>query len=306
VVELGARRAWQFKAWPVRGPRRHRLKRRRVRHSCRCFPLQRLERLRRVDSATFPSRALPLVGLSSSTEVFSRPRSTPWLRVLPPCPFLSRVRTSRCFATGPPSRTCPTPRCRDASRPLPSLGPRRALSWGSTPLQSATGVHCPSGFRRLSRRLAPALGSASPGVLRPYDVWLRVPRFCHGRLDRPRETRATAPSPGSALGLRPLDRAHLAVHSIGLPWPLGGLSRADSCKLGFPRSRSSVVATPLSFRSRLPDRDTSLGFALQSFPFPRSRAAFRRPSASLRVRRRPCLRREDSWLSDRFPPRASS
>jgi hypothetical protein len=38
----------------------------------------------------------------------------------------------------------------------------------------------------------------------------------------------------------------------------------------------------------------SLGFTLQSFPLPRSRAAFRRPSASLRVRRRPCLiRRED-------------
>jgi hypothetical protein len=38
----------------------------------------------------------------------------------------------------------------------------------------------------------------------------------------------------------------------------------------------------------------SLGFALQSFPLPRSRAASRRPSASLRVRLRPCLRREDS------------
>jgi len=126
-----------------------------------------------------------------------------------------------------------------------------------------------------------------------------------GSTDRGRREFAT-PSPGSALGLRPLDRAHpahpahlavllvLQAPSTGLPLPLGGLSRADSCKVEFPRSCSSVVATPLSFRSRLPDHETSLGFALQSFPFPGSRAAFRRPSASLRVRRRPCLRREDS------------
>jgi hypothetical protein len=180
-------------------------------------------------------------------------------------------------------------------------------------------VHCPSGSRRLEfaglrRRSGPPL----LGFLVPTTFSLRVPRFCHDQLDRPWETRVATPSPGFALGLRPLDRAHpahlahLAVLSVrqalptGLPLPLGGLSRGDSCKREFPRSRSSVVATPLSFHGRLPDRETSLGFALQSFPFPRSRAVFRRPSASLRVRRRPCLRREDSWLSDRFPPRASS
>jgi len=133
-----------------------------------------------------------------------------------------------------------------------------------------------------------------------------VPRFCHDRLDRSRETRVATPSPGSALGLRPLDRAHpahqahlavlsaLQALSTGLPLPLGGLSRGDSCKLGFPprpqfrRRYAPELSQPVA-RPR-----PSLGFALQSFPFPGSRAAFRRPSASLRVRRRPCLRREDS------------
>jgi len=39
---------------------------------------------------------------------------------------------------------------------------------------------------------------------------------------------------------------------------------------------------------------TSLGFSLQSLPLSRSRAAFRRPSASLRVRLRPFIRREET------------
>jgi hypothetical protein len=44
------------------------------------------------------------------------------------------------------------------------------LSWGSTPLQSTTGVHRPIGFRRFPASSRPRIGSASPGVLRPYGA----------------------------------------------------------------------------------------------------------------------------------------
>ena len=49
---------------------------------------------------------------------------------------------------------------------------------------------------------------------------------------------------------------------------------------------------------------TPLGFALQSFPFSESRAAFRRPVASLRVRTRPMTGTNAPAISDRFHRRA--
>jgi hypothetical protein len=141
-------------------------------------------------------------------------------------------------------------------------------------------------------QLSLALGSASPGVLRPYDVCSGCPVSAaidstdRGRrgLPRPRPVPPSGfvPRPSSPCGA--LDRLSL---------PLGGLSRADFREPELPRTRSSADATPRSTRDLSPTvarrslPRPSLGFALQSFPFPRSRAASRRPCASLRVRRRP-------------------
>jgi len=96
------------------------------------------------------------MGLASSTEVFSQSRSTPWLRVPPPCPFLSRVRTSRYFATGPPSRTCPTPRCRGAEPPVAELGSEKdPLLRFDSPSEYDRGALPERLSPFLSRRLAP-------------------------------------------------------------------------------------------------------------------------------------------------------
>jgi len=178
-------------------------------------------------------------------------------------------------------------------------------------------VHCPSGFRRLIAGLRQRSGPPLVGFFVPttFDSGCPVlPRSarptvgdegCHTLARfRPRasSTRPSSPSsPSSPCG------------DLGAPC---ALDRASVAPRRFePRRLLQARVSPLpQFRRRYaPELSQpvarprpSLGFALQSFPFPRSRAAFRRPSASLRVRRRPCLRREDSWLSDRFPPRASS
>lgn len=109
---------------------------------------------------------------------------------------------------------------------------------------------------------------------------------------RPRasSTRPSSPSspssPCGALGApSALDRASVAPRRFE---PRRLLQARVSPLPQFRRRYAPELSQPVA-RPR-----PSLGFALQSFPFPGSRAAFRRPSASLRVRRRPCLRREDS------------
>jgi len=103
---------------------------------------------------------------------------------------------------------------------------------------------------------------------------------------RPRASSTRPSSPSSPCGaLSTLDRASVAPRRFE---PRRLLQARVSPLLQFRRRYAPELSQPVA-RPR-----TSLGFALQSFPFPGSRAAFRRPSASLRVRRRPCLRREDS------------
>lgn len=125
-----------------------------------------------------------------------------------------------------------------------------------------------SGVRRPTR-LSPFLaassrsriGTASPGVLRPFDVcasWCPSPR--NRRYPASAGARIATPSLGAALGLsRP--SAVSATHRRRTP-----VARD-------PTSGRLALETPRPcFMPRTP-----LGFALQSFPFSTSRAAFRRP-----------------------------
>jgi len=138
-------------------------------------------------------------------------------------------------------------------------------------------VHCPSGSRRLRpHRLSPALGSASPEVPRPYDALSPGAPLCHDRFDRSQETRDTTPSSGSVLGLSQ---------------PLDGFSRDCATSPSCPEPTVPPSLRPEASRPCCMPQ-ASLGFTLQSFPLPRSRPASSAGSSSLRVRRRPYLRRE--------------
>jgi hypothetical protein len=245
--------------------------RRRRRASCLswgCRPLQ---------SSFFRPRSTRMASGASSVSV---PLASADFEVFRDQTTLPNLSLARPPVAGLAVREGRSPEVRLPFRVLPGCTARAALAVFFAPALAG-------------HQLSPALGSASHGVPRPYDVRLRVPRSCRDRLDQPRETRGATPPSGAAPGLRPSDRARLAAPSTRLPLPLGGLSRADSRVPELPRTRGSVVATPLSSWSRssggYPPASTpsSLGFALQSFPLPRSRAASRRPSASLRVRRRP-------------------
>jgi hypothetical protein len=131
-------------------------------------------------------------------------------RVLPPCPFPPRLdEASAGFEVFrdravSPDTSCEAARCRAFVREEPSLEVRLPVSLrGALP-------------ERLSPSSAPALAGArvrlSWGSSSLRRLQLQVPRICHDRLDRPRETRDTTPSSGSALGFSQ---------------PLGGLSRDD-------------------------------------------------------------------------------
>jgi len=89
-----------------------------------------------------------------------RARSSPGLT--------GRVRASRSSAIGPSPRT-PRPSCEGRGSSLPSIRPKGTLSRGSIPCESP-GCACRAALAVFVRRLSPALGSASPGVLRPYDA----------------------------------------------------------------------------------------------------------------------------------------
>jgi len=207
--------------------------------------------------------------------VSSRPRSTPLARVLPPCPFLPRLDgASASFEVFrdravPPDTPSLLAKRRGSS--LPSVRPRRTLSRGSIPCESP-GCACRAALAVLVRRLfAGARLRLSWGSSSLRRLQLQVPRFCRDGLDPPRETRDTTPSSGSALGLLSAPRRF---------WP----RRHPTCP-SCPEPAVYAVATPWSLAALL-HAATSLGFALQSLPFPRSRAASRRPSASPRVRSR--------------------
>lgn len=149
-------------------------------------------------------------------------------------------------------------------------------------------MHCPTRLSPFSRRLAPAdrvrlsWGSSS---LR------RVAPGCPC-LPRPAE-----PTAGGE-GCQPLARA-----ALGLSQPLGGFSRVASERLGSPRTPPRR-RSPRNFAA-LSHAATPLGFSLQSLPLSESRAAFRRPSAPLRVRPRPETGAEAPVRRERFPPSAT-
>lgn len=197
------------------------------------------------------------------------------LEALPSCPFPSRVQASGSSATGPP----------------PELAPERTLSWSFvSPSEHDRGALperlSPSSS---SHRLAPALGSASPEVLRPYDALSPGAPLCHGRFDRPQEAKDSTPSPGSALGFSQ---------------PLDGFSRDTATNPSCPEPAVPASLRPEASRPCYMPQ-ASLGFALQSFPLPRSRTASRRPLL-------PCGFDVDRpsgakvpRLSDRFPPRSA-
>jgi hypothetical protein len=149
-------------------------------------------------------------------------------------------------------------------------------------------VHCPSGFRRLLR-LTGSRRRSGPPLLRffvPTTLCLRVPRSATTGPGRSQETRGSTPSPGSALGFSQ---------------PLGGFSRSTATIPGCPEPAVPAPLRPEASRPCFMPL-ASLGFTLQSFPLPRSRAASRRPLL-------PCGFDVDRTsgakvprLSDRFPP----
>jgi len=146
------------------------------------------------------------------------------------------------------------------------------------PLQSTTGVHCPSGFRRLrsSHRLAPALGSASPEVPRPYDALSPGAPLCH---DRP------WPTAGDG-GFHSPVRCRPRVFST--PRRFQPQHRDE---LELPRARRSGTATPRSFAALFHAASVP-GIPPTELSPPEEPHRLSAAVASLRVRRRPCLRRE--------------
>ena len=141
----------------------------------------------------------------------------------------------------------------------------------------------------LSLRLAPGwVGSASPGVLRPYDALTRG-------------------APSATLGASRSWEArlpHLAGSALGLNDPSAASATTSpdpGCPVPVPEIASPRAPRPC-FMPLAP-----LGFALQSLLLSRSRTAFRRPCAPLRVRRSTDHRRGDSTFPVAFrraPPRA--
>jgi hypothetical protein len=182
------------------------------------------------------------MGLASSTEVFSRSRSTPWLRVPPPCPFLSRVRTSRCFATGPPSRTCSAPRCRDAEPPVAELGSEK------DPLLR---FDSPSEYDRgaLPERLSPSVSPACASA-RVRLSWgsSSLRRLTQGAPFLPRSARPTAGDEG----YHTLARFRPRASSTRPSSPCGALDRASVAPRRFePRRLLQARVSPLpQFRRR--------------------------------------------------------
>jgi hypothetical protein len=289
-----------------------------VRHSRRCFPLQRLERLRRVDSTTLLRREPCLSwGYRPLQRCFFRPRSTLLLRVPPPCPFLSRVRTSRFFATGPPSRTCSTPRCRDAEPPVAGLGSEKEPSPEvRLPFRVLPGCTARAAFAVLS---SPACADA-----RVRLSWgsSSLRRWTQGAPFLPRSARPTAgdegctprPVPPSGF-VHPTELVQLTSH-LAVGGALDALDRASVAPRRFePRRLLQARVSPLpqfrrryapELRDRLPDRARPWDSPFRAFP---SRGAVP-PLDGLVL---PCGFDVDRvsgakipWLSDRFPPRASS
>jgi hypothetical protein len=178
------------------------------------------------------------------------------------CRLRGLPRSGRLLGPHHPLRSSRAARCRAFAREEPSLEVRLPVSIrGALPERLS-----PSGRRLVAgARVRLSWGSSSLRRLQ-----LQVPRIYRDRLDQPRETRGTNPSSGAALGFSQ---------------PLGGLSREDIRRAELPRPAVYALATPWSIAVLL-HTAASLGFALQSFPFPRSRAASRRPFASPRVRSR--------------------
>jgi len=145
-----------------------------VRLSPRCCPLQRLECLRRLATRRRRRASSLSWGCLLLQRLSFRPRSTLLASGAPLLPVPLAGAGFRVF--------------RDRTT-LPSLRPERTLSWSSTPLQSTTGVHCPSGFRRLPQ-LTGSRRRSGPPLLRflvPTTRCLRVPRSATiGSTDRRR------------------------------------------------------------------------------------------------------------------------
>jgi hypothetical protein len=170
---------------------------------------------------------------------FSRPRSALSASRAPSVDLPSRAHPSRSSATGPPSR---------------ALKPEKdPLLRFDSPSEYCRGAP-PERLSPSCRRLSPALGSVSPGVLSPYDaVRSRRPVSYHGRLDRPRETRVATPSPGSALGLSQ---------------PPGGFSSVLGVRRTCPGCPVHAVAPkpPWSSRSLVPCRERPWDSPFRAFP----------------------------------------
>jgi len=149
-------------------------------------------------------------------------------------------------------------------------------------------VRRPIGFRRFPTSSRPWIGTASPGVLPPYGACAPGAPFRRGQHDPTTVTRGATPSP---------------VPPSGFFQPLGGFSR-DVRKQA--RVAPDLQRPPLRPGAPRPYSmpQTPLGFPLQSFLLSKSRAASRRPSAPLRVRRRPDLRRGRPGVSRKVSRRA--
>jgi hypothetical protein len=225
-------------------------------------PLQRLTRLpgwSRGVTATRPRSREVVVPFRGRPSVRVAPSR---LQALPSCPFPSRVQASGSSATGPP----------------PELAPERTLSWRSdSPSEHDRGALperlSPSSS---SHRLSPALGSASPEVLRPYDALSPGAPLCH---DRP------WPIAGDE-GIHPLARFRPRVFST--PRRFQPQHRDDP---GLPRARRSGTATPRSFAALFHAASVP-GIHPSELSPPEEPRRLSAAVASLRVRRRPYLRRE--------------
>jgi hypothetical protein len=238
-----------------------------------------------------PSVSVPLA--SADFEVF-RDRTT----------FPNLLRTPRCRDAEPPVaglwvREGPSLEVRLPFRVLPGCTARAAFAVLSSPACADARVRLSWGSSSLRRRL-------------------RVPRFCHGQLDRPWETRvcySLARCRPRASSARPSSPGSPSSPCGDLGAP-SALDRASVAPRRFePRRLLQARVSPLpqfrrryapELRDRLPDHARPWDSPFRAFP---SRGAVP-PLDGLVL---PCGFEVDRvsgakipWLSDRFPPRASS
>jgi hypothetical protein len=127
-----------------------------------------------------PPSALPLVGFTVSFRGSAPPRSAVSASGAPPLPSPSRDSAPGSSAEKFPAAV---------------VKPSRTSREVRLPFRVLPGCTARLGSRRFPAGSHRRIGSASPGVLRPYGALLQGARVFRDRRSRPREARAASPSP---------------------------------------------------------------------------------------------------------------